>query len=219
MRFEFSGPHLSEDSVTEVRNPSLMRRILNFVTGSQTNMQQIAELRRAIAKRDEMLVVAHRREQELLLLLDVATKRREQELDPEVEERPRTEQQRITNEQASRLTIAYDVYMTSRSKNKLRILMATLRSHGCPRSRFWDLGHHESHGAQAPLAPPQVLAYNFPTLAHNQSMNNGHSLGQFRYTVHCPPERGTPLPPPIFIFRGNFLHVFIRAEVQPDLNC
>jgi hypothetical protein len=55
------------------------------------------------------------------------------------------------------------------------------------------------------LAAPQVLAYNFPTLAHNPSMNNGHSLGQFRYTVHCPLERGTPLPPSNIYFQGSFL--------------
>jgi len=128
MRFEFSGPHLSEDSVTEDRNPPLMRRILNFITGSQRNMQQTAELRRAIAERDDMVIVAHRRERELLLLLDAATKRREQELESEVEVRPRNEQQRIASELASRLKSAYGVYMISRSKNKLRILMATLRS-------------------------------------------------------------------------------------------
>jgi|ERR1017187_56834 hypothetical protein len=144
MRFEFSGPHLSEDSATEDRNPPLMRRILNFITGSQLNLQQTAELGRTIAKRDEMLVVAHQGERELLLLLDVATKRREQELDSEVEVRPRTERQGIANEQASRLTSAYDVYMTSRSKNKLRILMATLRSH---RKLFEDGGKTRADAA------------------------------------------------------------------------
>jgi hypothetical protein len=115
MRFEFSIPHLT-------------RRILNFIKGPQMNLQQTAELRRTIAKRDEMLVVAHQRERDLLLVLDVTTKRREQELDSEVEVRPRTERQGIAYEQASRLISAYDVYMASRSKNKMRILMATLRS-------------------------------------------------------------------------------------------
>ena len=98
--------------------------VLKFISGWQTYKQQIAEL-----TRDEMLFVAHQREQELLLLLDVTTQPKDQELNSGIEVRPRTEQQRNDNEQARRLTKAYDVFLTSRSKNKLRILMATMRCH------------------------------------------------------------------------------------------